>query len=322
MTERLRIGTRRSALAMWQTEWVAALLAEQCPKIEVEIVSLETLGDRDKSTSLVGLNRVGVFTKEIEDALLDGRCDVAVHSYKDMATVLPDGLVVGATLEREDPRDAFVSRSGAPLEEIPAGSVIGTSSLRRRAMVLRSRPDCAIAGLRGNVPTRLKAAGVDVEGARPLTGDPIDATVMALAGLKRLGLERHATQLLDPDIFVPAPAQGVVAVQVRADDSLAVEAARALDHERTRRESDAERTFLRTMEGGCHMPLGAIARDMGGALSLTGEVLSLDGKRAVKATMEGADPVRLGEDLATRMKEEGADEILRDVAAGGTGGAG
>ena len=210
MTKVLIIGTRRSALAMWQTDWVAALLRERNPGLRVEVVPIQTLGDRDKATSLVGLGRVGVFTKEIEDALLAGQCDLAVHSYKDLATVLPPGLFIGATMEREDPRDVMVSRSGSVLDDLPPGSVVGTSSLRRRSLVLHRRPDLQVTGLRGNVPTRLRAVGAAVEGGSEPKGDPPDATVMALAGLKRLGLDGHASQILDPSFAPCNPVQDFI----------------------------------------------------------------------------------------------------------------
>lgn len=316
----IRIGTRRSRLAMWQAEWVAAELQRIHPALEVEIVPIQTLGDRDKATSLAGLGQVGVFTKEIEEALLDRRCDLAVHSYKDLATRLPDGLSLGAVPKRADPRDALVSRSGRSLGELEPGSVVGTSSLRRRALVLLRRPDLSIAGLRGNVPTRLRAIGVEIGEGREPTGDPIDATVMALSGLARLGLDRHASEILPLEEFPPAPAQGALAIEIRSDDGRAASVLAPLDHDPTRRATAAERTFLATMEGGCHVPLGAFARAEGDRLRLRGMVVDLDGTRAVRGELAGSDPVELGRALADELKGRGGDDILARVAAEGLDG--
>lgn len=316
----IRIGTRRSRLALWQTEWVAAELRRLHPGLEVEIVPVQTLGDRDKATALTGLGQVGVFTKEIEEALLDVRCDLAVHSYKDLATQLPDGLALGAVPQRADPRDALVSRSGRSLGQLAPGSVLGTSSLRRRALVLHRRPDLRITGLRGNVPTRLRAVGVETGEGREPAGDPLDATVMALAGLSRLGLDRHASEILPLVEFLPAPAQGALAIEIRGDDRRAASLLALLDHGPTRRATAAERTFLTAMEGGCHVPLGAFARAEGDRLRLSGIVVDLDGKRAVQGELVGSDPEELGLALARELKGRGADEILARVAAAGLAG--
>ncbi len=313
MKKTIRIGTRKSRLAVWQAQRVAYLLQKNSPEIDVEVVGVSTLGDRDKATSLVGLGQVGVFTKEIEDALLDGRCDIAVHSFKDLATSLPDGLTIGAILEREDPRDVLISRDGHDLSRLPPGARIGTSSLRRRALLLHLRPDLEIVDLRGNVPTRLRAAGAQIDEGNEPTGEPIDGTVMALAGLKRLGLDRYATETLDPDPFVPAPAQGAVAVEIRSDDEIA-KILSALDHQETRLATTAERTFLRVMEGGCHIPLGAIATVEDDEIHLSGVVLSLDGKRVVRGDAGGGDPGEVGDLLARELLTGGAQEILSEVA--------
>jgi len=311
---RLRIGTRRSRLALWQTDWVAAELRRLNPGLEVEVVPVQTLGDRDKATSLVGLGRVGVFTKEIEEALLDRRCDLAVHSFKDLATRLPDGLILGAVPRRADPRDVFVSRSGRTLAEIEPGAVVGTSSLRRRALVLHRRPDLRVRGLRGNVPTRLRAVGVDLEEGKAPSGEPIDATVMALAGLARLGLDRHASEILDIAEFLPAPAQGALAIQIRADDERAAAALAPLDDRPTRLTTEAERAFLATMEGGCHVPLGAFAELDGSALRLRGIVVDPDGGAAVGGERSGTDPTEVGRALAEELRGRGADVILERLA--------
>ncbi len=313
MKKTIRIGTRKSRLAVWQAQRVAYLLRENSPGLDVEVVGIATLGDRDKSTSLVGLGQVGVFTKEIEDALLDGRCDIAVHSFKDLATGLPDGLTIGAILEREDPRDVLISRDGRNLGRLLPGARIGTSSLRRRALLMHLRPDLEIVDLRGNVPTRLRAAGAQIDEGNEPTGEPIDGTVMALAGLKRLELDEYATEILPLDRFPPAPAQGAVVVEIRSDDEIA-KILSALDHEKTRLVTTAERTFLRVMEGGCHIPLGAIATAEDDGIHLRGVVLSLDGKQVVRGEAAGEDPKEVGELLARELLANGAEKILSAVA--------
>lgn len=320
--ERLRIGTRRSRLALWQTEWVAAELRRLHPSLEVEVVPVQTLGDRDKATSLAGLGRVGVFTKEIEEALLDGGCDLAVHSFKDLATELPEGLVLGAVPERADPRDAFVSRTGQTLAQLSPGALVGTSSLRRRALILHRRPDLRVTELRGNVPTRLRAAGAEIDEGRPPSGEPLDATVMALAGLTRLGLERFASDVLAVEEFPPAPAQGALAIQIRADDRRAAQLLAPLDHEPTRTTTRAERAFLAGMEGGCHVPLGAFAKREDGSIRLAGIIVDTKGVRAVQGVRTGSDPEKLGRALAEELRGRGADEILAclDGAGGPAGG--
>jgi hydroxymethylbilane synthase len=299
---------------MWQTEWVAAELRRQHPEIVVEVVPIQTLGDRDKATSLAGMGQVGVFTKEIEDALLDGRCDVGVHSYKDLATKLPEGLLLGAVPARVDPRDALVSRAGLTLADLPAGSLVGSSSLRRRAMVLHHRPDLRITELRGNVPTRLRSVGVDIDEGKEPTDELLDATVMALSGLKRLGLDGHATEILPTERFLPAPAQGALAIECRGGDRRAVELLAVLDHRPTRRATAAERTFLALMEGGCHVPLGALASAEGDDVRLEGVVVDLDGSSAVRGAALGSDPQAVGTELAEQLKLKGAEDILARVA--------
>lgn len=318
----LRIGTRRSRLARWQAEWVAERLRAARPGIEIEVVGIETLGDRDKSTALAGLGRAGVFTKEIEEALLDGRCDLAVHSFKDLATAMPAGLIVGAVPERADPRDALISRGGSPLRDLEPGALVGTSSLRRRALLLYRRPDLRVRDLRGNVPTRLRAVGIDIDEGRDPQGPPLDATVMAMAGLIRLGHRDHAGEVLDPGFFPPAPAQGALAVQIREDDRELAVLAGLIDHRLSRLAVTAERAFLETMEGGCRAPIGALAEVAGGEVRLAGMLLSSDGCRAVAGERSGIDPAPVGRELALELKAGGGEEILACLAAGeGKGGA-
>jgi len=309
-TRTLRIGTRGSRLAMWQAERVRDLLAQAAPDLEVEIVVVHTLGDRDQQTPLAQLGGVGVFTKEIEEALRRDRCDVAVHSLKDVPTELEAGFRLVAMLEREDPRDALVARAGLGLDALPPGSVVGTSSLRRRSQLKHLRPDLQLCDLRGNVQTRLRAVGVEVEEGRAPKRDDIAATFLAVAGLKRLGLDEHISEALDPARFLPAPAQGVIGIEIRDDDSLAAEALGALDHAETRIRATAERTFLRTLEGGCRVPIAALAERRGDDLVLQGAVGDLSGERFLRDQVQGADPVALGQALAARLLDAGARSIL------------
>jgi len=308
---KIKIGTRRSRLAMWQTNTVLALINKQFPDVEVEIIPVSTLGDKDKSTPLAQLGQTGVFTKELEDALLAGQCDVAVNSFKDMATTQPDGLMVGAVLEREQPMDVLISRDGLPLEELKKGALVGSSSLRRRALLLKNRPDLCLADLRGNVPTRLKAVGVQIKEGKEPSGQPLDATVLAFAGIKRLGLDTHITQILPVETFLPAPAQGAVAIQIRSDDSAVKEIVSAFNHKPTQLVTTAERKFLQVMEGGCHIPLGALATLDATEITLTGIVLSEDGDDYVESKIRGTDPNRIGEDLAQCLLALGGYEILK-----------
>lgn len=259
---------------------------------------VQTAGDRIQDLPLSLVEGKAFFTKELDRALLDGEIDLAVHSFKDVPTRLPDGIVLGAVLERGDPRDALVGAGGATLAQLPAGSRIGTSSPRRRAFLLRARPDLVPVDLRGNVPTRVEV----------VASGRLDGAILALAGLVRLGLEDRVTDVLDPVAFVPAPAQGAVAVLVRTGEA---EAVAGLDHAATRAAALAERTVLRRLEGGCHAPLGALAR---GAeqLHLHAAVAALDGSEVLEERAAGAasDPERLGEALAERLLAGGAARLV------------
>ncbi|MCK9521722.1 MAG: hydroxymethylbilane synthase [Proteobacteria bacterium] len=321
----LRIGTRRSQLAMWQANTVAAQLRQHFPALRVVLVPVATTGDRDKTTALSNFARPGIFTREIEQGLIDRHFDIAVHSYKDVATQYPEALDIGAVLQRETPDDAFLSRHQTPLHALKPGSVVGTSSLRRRAMLLHARPDLRIVPLRGNVPTRLRAVGVlPAETAESLgavtessgeTAAPLlDATILALAGLRRLGYAEHATETLKAPAFVPAPAQGAIAVQIRRDDETTRQKVQPLNHPATRAATDAERLFMRLMEGGCQLPLGAQAHILpSGDMRMTAAVLTLDGAQRVDGTCEAATPDELAHALFEQMQRAGADAILREV---------
>jgi hydroxymethylbilane synthase len=309
-TTTLRIGTRRSDLARWQAEHVASLIRQLPNAPTIDIVFIKTEGDRITDIPLHAVEGKAFFTKEIEQALLEQRVDLAVHSLKDLATQMPDGLAVGAVLEREDPRDALLSRDGLDFEQLPQGARVGTSSLRRRALLARWRSDVDLLDLRGNVPTRIDK----------LARGEFDAIVLAAAGVKRLGLEAHLTHLLPTDRILPAVSQGAVAVQIRDDDRSTTSSwVEPLDHAATRSATMAERALLRRLEGGCQVPVGALATLAGDQLRLSAVVCSLDGARSVERFREGssgsADEVGL--DLAENLLQAGAAEILDNIRVGG-----
>jgi len=296
------IGTRRSKLARWQAETIATAIRSMANAPDVELVFISTEGDRVTDAPLHTIAGKAFFTKEIESALLDGKIDIAVHSLKDLATEMPTGLSLGAVLEREDPRDALVALEGQRFADLPHGARVGTSSLRRRAQLLKLRPDLKIADLRGNVPTRI---------ARLEAGD-YHAIVLAAAGLLRLGLSDHISEYFSTDRMLPAVSQGAVAVQLRADDAVAARWIHPLDHAPTRVATTAERAFLRALEGGCQIPVAALGTVKGESLTLRGTVCSLDGRRAVSGSASGsADGAEaVGVNLASQLARQGATEIL------------
>jgi hydroxymethylbilane synthase len=304
----LRIGTRGSALALWQANHVADRIRALPDAPEVRLVRIRTEGDRVLDSPLSAVEGKSFFTKEIEHALLDGEVDLAVHSLKDLATVMPAGLALGAVLEREDPRDVLLSRNGEDLEQLPAGSRVGTSSLRRRALVARWRPDLELRDLRGNVPTRIE---------KLLAGD-FDAIILAAAGVLRLDLENHVSAYLSPERMPPAVAQGAIAVQVRAGDESTLDCIRALDHANTHRAVVAERALLRRLEGGCQIPVGALAVTDGGRLSIAATICSLDGRRAVDGRREARaeQGEETGRSLAEELLGKGGEEILAEIRSG------
>jgi hydroxymethylbilane synthase len=307
----LRVGTRGSALALWQTEHVRARLhGAGCGTVRVEI---KTTGDLVPSVPLSRIGSRALFTRQIDDAMLEGRIDLAVHSLKDLPTRLPDGIALVAVGEREDPSDALVGRGPVRWGDLPEGAVLATSSLRRRAQLLHLRPDLRIRDVRGNVDTRLAKLDASPEWA---------AILLATAGLVRLGLGDRIGQRLPPELMLPAPGQGALAVTARAGDApAAAAAARALHHPATALAVAAERAFLRTLEGGCQVPVAAHARpESAGRLRLHGRVVSLEGERGVEgietgtAADEGAAEA-LGVALAERLLGDGAASILAEVRA-------
>ena len=300
----LRIGTRASALALWQAHHVEALIKGLTGAPDVEIVHIKTEGDVRTDVPLWALKGRAFFTKEIDRALLAGEVDIAVHSLKDLATQLDAGLELAATLTREDPRDALLSRSGGGLKDLPQGARVGTSSLRRRAFLSRTRPDLRLLELRGNVPTRIE---------RLKKGD-YDAIILAAAGLRRLGLQDHISELLLPDDFPPAVSQGVIGVACRADDAETLRWLRPLDDHAARLAATAERALLRRLEGGCQVPLGALGTAIGGTLHLYAAVCALDGSEWLTARGESdAIPehaVTLGQRLADDLLAKGAARLI------------
>ena len=308
----LRIGTRGSTLAVWQTEWVRARLRESGH--ESERIEIRTTGDLAADVPLDRIGSRALFTKQIDDALLEGRIDLAVHSFKDLPTQLPDGIAVAAVGQREDPRDALVGHGPLEWGDLPRGGVVATSSLRRRAQVLHSRPDLTVVDVRGNVETRLAK----------LDNQPSwSGILLAAAGLVRLGLERRIGERLAPALMLPAPGQGALAVTVRAGDTAAgAVARRAVHHPETALSVAAERGFLRRLEGGCQVPVAAYAEldERGGrpSLRLHGRVVSLQGDRMVEGRQAGAaadenEAAALGSALADRLLSEGASEILVEL---------
>lgn len=289
----LVVGTRGSKLALAQTSIVVEALRAANPGLDVRVQTIRTEGDRDARTSLAKLGGRGVFVKELEQALLMGQIDLAVHSLKDLPSELPLGLVIAAVPERGDSRDALVSRDGAPLSALPPGAKLGTGSARRAAQALALRPDLRALDIRGNVDTRLRRLD---EGA-------YDAIIVAMAGLARLGLERRACEVFEPEVLTPAVGQGALAVEARGSDDVALEALRPLDHEPTRVCVEAERAFLRRLGAGCRFPAGAHATLDRGALRLLGALAERPGAPVVRSELRGApgDAERLGAALAEEL---------------------
>ncbi len=298
----LRIGTRASALALWQANRVADLIRAQPGAPPVELVHIKTEGDLRTDVPLWAVGGRAFFTREIDRVQLAGEVDIAVHSLKDLSTLIADGLELAAVLEREDPRDALLTRQGEMLRDLPTGARVGTSSLRRRAFLLRARPDLTLLELRGNVPTRIERLG---EGR-------YDAIVLATAGLKRLGLAAHIAARLQPSDMPPAVSQGAIGVCARTGDEAALRWLRALDHAATRVAVSAERALLRRIEGGCQVPLGALATLEGERLQLYAAVCALDGSVSLEAQDQApaAEAVALGVRVAEQLLARGAGDLI------------
>jgi hydroxymethylbilane synthase len=309
VTLTLRIATRKSQLALWQAEHVAALLRAAHPELEIEMVPLVTQGDRIQDRSLAAIGGKGLFIKELEVAIEEKRADIAVHSMKDVPADLPDGMIIAAVLQRADPRDALVTTSGiSRLEDLPLGAVVGTSSLRRQAQLCALRHDLRIEALRGNVDTRI----------RKLDAGGMDAIVLACAGLVRLGLESRITARLDPGVCLPAVTQGVIGIDCRRGDARTAERLQALEHAPTRKVMDAERAFAARLGGSCQSPIAAYAELEAHNITLRGLVAEPDGSRLLRDRISGdaENVAALGRQLAERVLAAGAGPLLERLRAG------
>ena len=302
--KQIRIGTRASQLALWQAEWVKAELGKRYPGIEVSLVKIKTLGDKILDVPLAQVGGKGLFVKEIEEAMLRGEIDIAVHSMKDVPTEFPEGLGLYCITEREDPRDAVVSRS-VKFADLPQGARIGTSALRRQAQLLKVRPDLEMVIIRGNVQTRMNK----------LETDNLDAVILAAAGLKRLGFADSIAEYLPTELSLPAIGQGALGIECRLDNEEVKDTIAFFNHPDTSHAVRAERALLWRCEGGCQVPIAAFGEITGSELKLTGFIAAVDGSRSVKDSMTGpaADCEKLGIALAEKLLKAGGHEILAEV---------
>lgn len=301
----LKIGTRGSQLALFQAELTKTKLLEKFPGVDVEIVIIKTKGDKILDVALSKIGDKGLFTKEIENALLASEVDMAVHSLKDLPTTLPEGLKLGAVLERAEFRDALVSKDGRKLHELTENDVIATSSLRRKASLLRYNKKFNIVDIRGNVNTRL----------RKMEEGYCDAMIMAAAGLQRLELDKYITEIISPETIIPAASQGIIAVESRIGDSATDELLAAINHPLSWIAGEAERGFLRAIEGGCQVPVGCHSQIDGEEITLTGFVASMDGEVYLLETETGSvnQPKATGEKLAQKLISRGARQIMEEI---------
>ncbi|TMW71612.1 hydroxymethylbilane synthase [Alteribacter natronophilus] len=299
------IGSRRSNLAITQTKWVISELEKLGLPFEFEIKEIVTKGDKILDVTLSKVGGKGLFVKEIQKAMFDKEIDMSVHSLKDLPSGQTEGLTIASVPKRVDPRDAFISESGKTLKELPAGSVVGTSSLRRSAQVLAERPDLEIQWIRGNIDTRL----------RKLREENFDAIILAAAGLERVGwTEDIVTEFLDPEVSLPAVGQGALGIECRADDHELIDLLKKINDKVTERTTAAERAFLHKVEGGCQVPIAGHAKLLDdGRVQLTALVASPDGKQVFKRTEAGEDPAAVGESVASVLLGEGAKEVLDQV---------
>jgi hydroxymethylbilane synthase len=306
----IRIGSRKSQLALVQTYWVQEQLQKHFPDRTFEVETMSTQGDKILDVALAKIGDKGLFTKELEVGMLEGRIDFAVHSLKDLPTRLPEGLVLGCVTERENPADALVvheKHKDKQIDTLPEGAVIGTSSLRRLAQLRHHYPHLTFKDVRGNLNTRLAK----------LDAGEYDAIILAVAGLHRLGMADRIHQVLPPEVSLHAVGQGALGIECRGDDPEILELLKALEHQPTAQRCYAERSFLRELEGGCQVPIGVNTSIEGDTLTLTGIVASLDGQRMAKGTVSGtpAEAEQLGIQLAAQLRQEGAQEILDEIMA-------
>jgi hydroxymethylbilane synthase len=301
----LRIGSRGSKLALWQANWVKQSIEASHSHLSVEIRIIKTKGDKILDVPLAKIGGKGLFVKEIEEALLDGGIDIAVHSMKDMPGDIPAGLCIGAIPERENPFDVLISVRKICLKDLKSGARIGTSSLRRSAQLLHVRPDLSIVPLRGNLDTRLKK----------LDTRDLDAIILAAAGVRRLGLEDRIAEYLSEEILLPAAGQGALCIEIRDNDALTATAVATLDHFPSRRVVLGERAFLQRLQGGCQVPIAAYGKTDGTAIRLAGLVASVDGKNIIRDAISGPEPLSesMGIELAERLLSQGADRLLNEL---------
>ncbi|QGP93616.1 Porphobilinogen deaminase [Neomoorella glycerini] len=301
----VKVGSRESELARWQARWVIEALEKAWPDLTCRLVTFKTKGDKILDVALARIGDKGLFTKELELALLDGVIDMAVHSMKDMPTSLPESLIIGAMGPREDPADVLISPAGYTLASLPVKARVGTSSLRRKAQLAHARPDLELVDLRGNVPTRL--AKMEREG--------LEAIVLAAAGVKRLNHGRLLGEPIPYHLCLPAVGQGAIGVEIRAGDEQIAQLVAAINHPPTVAAVRAERAYLRALEGGCQVPIGALATVEGEALVLQGMVASLDGRQVLRDYVSGstANPEAAGQELARKLLARGAGAILQEV---------
>ncbi len=307
MKQSFRIGTRGSKLALWQANHIKSLLLDKFSDLEIEIEVIKTTGDTLLNSPLSEIGGKGVFVKEIEDALLSKKIDIAVHSMKDVPTVLPKGLEIGAVVLRHDPRDAVVSKEGLSLKELPAGSKVGTGSLRRASQLHHHYPGLSIVSIRGNVDTRIR---------KLKEGDEYDAIVLAVAGLERMGLNEEIDEIIELDIMLPAPGQGIIAIESRLDDKEITTILREINHVDTETQAISERAFLYRLGGDCNVPVGCHATIDGDMLNLAGIISSPDGKVVIKKVIVGTrgEAEQLGEKLADMIIEDGGAKILEELS--------
>jgi hydroxymethylbilane synthase len=302
---KLNLGTRGSKLALWQSRRVAEELKRVLPALEIDIKTIKTQGDKILNVALSRIGDKGLFTKEIENELLAGHIDLAVHSMKDLPGEMDPALTIGAVLRREDPRDVLLSHKGYRFDELPQGAILGTSSLRRIAQIKARRPDLEMLALRGNVETRIKK----------MQEQDLDGIVLAWAGVARLGLTALITDFLPEDLVLPAVGQGAIAVQIRADDRETRTALNLINDKAAHSEVGAERSFLRKLQGGCQVPIGSRAVVKGSQIHIRGLIASLDGTRLYCQEISG--PVEQGEELAVELAEDllaqGAGAILDEI---------
>lgn len=305
MQNNIVLGSRDSSLAMWQTEWVAAKLRQAHPELNFDITGMKTKGDNILDVALAKIGDKGLFTKELEVALLEGIINLAVHSMKDLPTKLPEGLTIGAVCDREFPGDILISKNDATLENLPQSARIGTSSLRRRAQLLNFRPDLQMVDIRGNLSTRL----------RKFREMDLDGIILAYAGIKRMGYEHLITQRIPFEICLPAVGQGSIGVEICSDDNVTRSIISSIDHRESRIAIEAERAFMKKLEGGCQVPIGAYCQVAGDMLSIEGVVADLHGKKALRHRMSGSieNAAQIGVKLAEALIGLGAEKMLQQA---------